>query len=142
MEKNKINFGSGRLKKLGYCNIDITQYVDHNGEKMVDIVLDVEKEKLPFDDNSIEDIIADNVFEHLGEGFIFALNECHRVLKAGSKLHGVVPLAGTRIDFMDITHKRHFNLDSFGYICGENLAMDNRPAHPKYADYGVLPWKK
>jgi len=139
---NKINLGSGRLNNFGWCNIDITQYTDKKGKDKVDIVMDVEKEKLPFEDNSIEKIQADNVFEHLGEGFIFALNECYRVLKKNGVLRGIVPMAGTPVDFMDITHKRHFIIESFNYICGKNLAMINRPSHPRYADYGVLPWNK
>jgi len=138
----KINFGCGRLRKPDHINIDITQYIDGKGNKMVDVVLDVEREKLPYEDNSVDEILADNVFEHLGDGFIFALNECHRVLKPNGRLFGIVPMAGTEVDFMDITHKRHFILKSFDYICGENKAMPNRPSHPRYADYGVLPWKQ
>jgi len=140
--KLKINLGSGRMQKRDFCNIDIVQYRDRTGRDKVDVVMDVEKEKLPFEDNTIIEIIADNVFEHLGDGFIFALNECHRVLKQNCKLKGCVPIAGTPKDFMDITHKRHFIAESFKYLCGENLAMDNRPDHPRYADYGVLPWNK
>lgn len=136
----KLNLGCGRQKKSGYVGVDITQYIDGNDNKMVDFVLDVEKDKLPFEDNALDEILADNVFEHLGDGFIHCLNECHRVLSKNGILTGCVPMAGTRVDFMDITHKRHFILESFDYICGENLAMKNRPSHPRYADYGVLPW--
>lgn len=139
-ELKNINLGSGRLQQSNYCNLDIVGYVDNGGKQTVDIIIDIEKEKLPYDDNSIEIIKADNVFEHLGEGFIFALNECHRVLKDGCILDGCVPVAGTRKDFMDITHKRHFLRESFGYICGINLAKKNLPKHPKYADYQILPW--
>ena len=136
----RLNIGSGRQVKQGFTNIDITQYIDKSGNKLVHYVLDIEKEKLPFEDNSVDEILIDNVLEHLGDGFIFAMNECHRVLKKDGAMSGCVPVAGTRIDFMDITHKRHFIKDSFNYLCGENLAMDNRPSHPRYADYGVLPW--
>jgi SAM-dependent methyltransferase len=136
----KINFGGGRQVADGYCNVDIIQYVGSNGKKAVDIVMDVEKEPLPFEDESIEHIIADNVFEHLGDGFIFALNECHRVLQKGGKLTGVVPYANTVPDLMDITHKRKFIMESFGYIVGVGEAKPSRPYHPRYADYGVLPW--
>jgi len=137
-----LNIGCGRIKKEGYTNIDITQYIDRKRNKLVDYVLNIEKDILPFDDNSIDNILIDNVLEHLGDGFIFALNELHRVLKKDGTINGHVPVAGTRVDFMDITHKRHFILDSFVYICGDNLAMNNRPSHPRYADYGVLPWNE
>ena len=83
-----------------------------------------------------------NVFEHLGDGFIFALNELHRVLQKDGLLIGNVPVAGSKLDYMDITHKRHFIKDSFAYICGTGEAFPNRPYHPRYADYGVLPWNQ
>lgn len=138
---NKINLGCGRLKKDGYINIDKTQYIDGRGNKMVDNVVDVEKEALPFADNSIDEILADNVLEHIGN-IEFVLNECHRVLKKEGKMVGIVPLAGTVEDFKDITHKRHFIKETFSYICGVGEAMANRPYHPRYADYGILPWNE
>jgi len=138
----KINLGSGRQIVHGYLNVDYVQITGSNGRKLVDYVVDIEKEKLPFKDNSVDTIRADNVFEHLGDGFIFALNECHRVLKKKEILYGVVPLAGSDKDFADITHKRHFNMNSFSYITGVSLAFPNRPSRPRYTDYGVLPWIK
>jgi predicted SAM-dependent methyltransferase len=138
----KINYGCGRQRKTDYVGIDQVQYIDGRGNQMVDKIVDVEKDVLPFEDNTVEHVIAENVFEHLGDGFIFALNELHRVMQKDGRLVGMVPIAGTKVDFMDITHKRHFIIESFNYICGENKAMANRPSHPRYADYGVLPWKK
>jgi SAM-dependent methyltransferase len=138
----KINLGCGRQRKNGYHGVDLVQYVDKKGNEMVDTILDIEKQFLPDANNSVEEILADNVLEHLGDGFIHALNECHRVLKTDGRLVGIVPVAGSKEDFQDITHKRHFIEESFGYLTGENKAMANRPSHPRYADYGVLPWKK
>jgi len=136
----KINLGGGRLGSPDYLNIDIIQFIDNGNNKMVDIVMNVENEKLPFIDNSIIEIKADNVLEHLGDGFIFALNECHRVLAKDGIMKGMVPVAGSKKDFMDITHKRHFILESFSYFCGTGLALPNRPLKPKYADYSVQPF--
>lgn len=141
-KRERINLGCGRQNISGYWNIDIVPFETPNGKQMVDMVLDIEKECFVFEGNSMKEIIVDNVLEHIGDGLIHALNECHRVLELGGILKGVVPVAGTKIDFMDITHKRHFTLDSFGYLCGEGLVLKHRPQHPKYADYGVLPWNK
>jgi len=135
----KLNLGCGRLTFPDFMNLDIMPFNDGKND-LVHIVIDIEKERLPYEDNSIEEIKADNVFEHLGNGFIFALNECHRVLKKDGKLIGCVPIAGTDLDFRDITHKRHFTRHSFDYICGTGLARKDRPSHPRYADYGVLPF--
>lgn len=140
METTKLNIGSGRLRINGYINIDRTQIVDGNGDKTVDIVMNIETEKLPFSDNSVDEIRVDNVLEHLVD-LRFVLNECHRVLKPGCSLSGCVPLAGTDIDFGDPTHVRHFNKKTFGYLCGQaGWTDEKKPKHPKYADYGYLSW--
>jgi len=137
----KLNIGSGRKRMNGFTNIDITQFIDGNGDKMVDIVMDIEKECLPFEDNSVSEIVIDNTLEHL-DNLLFVLNECHRVLKDGGIFSGNVPVAGTEYDFKDPTHKRHFVKSTFEYFTGTNPAKPDRPGHPKYADYGYLPWNK
>lgn len=72
----KINLGSGRILKTGYINIDCTQIIDGNGRKCVDVVMDIEREPLPCEDNSVDEVFADNLLEHLGD-LRFVLNECH-----------------------------------------------------------------
>ena len=140
-EKIKINLGGGRLVKSGYTNIDIVQFVDGNGKEVVDIVMDVEKDPLPFDDSSVHEILADNVLEHFAN-LKFTLNECHRVLKEDGFIEGVVPVAGTDVAWRDPTHVRFFVKSTFGYFTGSNPAKPDRPSHPKYADYGYLPWNQ
>lgn len=140
MEATKLNIGSGRLRFTGFTNIDRTQIIDGKGEKMVDIVMNVEKEPLPYMANQVDEIMIDNVLEHIGE-LQFVLNECHRVLKEGGVMWGCVPVAGSEIDFGDPTHVRHFNLKTFGYFSGQaEWTEDKKPKHPKYADYGYLAW--
>ena len=136
----KLNIGSGRKKFDGFINLDINQNIGSNGVKMVDIIIDIEKEKLPFEDNSVEEILVDAVLEHLGDGFIFFLNECHRVLKPNGIISGEVPLANTNGALRDVTHKRVFVRESFSYLCGVNEANPAQPSHPRYANYGIKPW--
>lgn len=138
----KLNIGSGRMKIDGYVSIDIMQIIDGNGNKTVDIVMDIEKEKLPYADNSVDEIRIDNTLEHLGDGFIFCINECWRVLKPTGLMTGNVPPANSNGALRDITHKRQFVVESFDYLTGQNEANPAIPSHPKYADYGVKPWYK
>lgn len=138
----KLNIGSGRIRYPGFINIDCTQIIDGNGKEMVDIIMDIEKEKLPFEDNSIDEIIVENILEHLGNGFIFFLNECHRVLSPDGIMRGNVPPFNTNGAIRDITHKRFFVKESFDYIVGQSLYNPAFPKAPKYADYGVKPWYK
>lgn len=137
----KLNIGSGRQRVDGFTNIDMTQIIDGNNNKTVDIVMNIEKEPLPYQDDSVDEILIDNVLEHLVD-LRFVMNECHRVLKKGCVMRGCVPMAGTDYDFKDPTHVRHFIPATFGYFCGESPVVEGRPAHPKYADYGYKSWIK
>lgn len=135
----KLNIGSGRVVVDGFLNIDLVQYLGSNGKQAVDLVMDIEKEVLPYGDDSVDEILIDNVLEHL-EHLRFVLNECHRVLKSEGIMRGCVPVAGTRKDFKDPTHKRHFIRETFSYFTGVNAGNPALPSHPKYADYGFKPW--
>lgn len=140
--EKKVNLGCGRLKLPEYIGIDVMQIVDGNGDKMVDIVRDVEKQGLPFCDNSVIEIKADNVLEHLDD-LIGVMNECWRVLGPDGFIEGIVPMVGTNGSFRDPTHRRFFNEDTFCYFYGVSEAYgDKHPKHPKYAQYGILPWDK
>ena len=117
---SKLNLGCGKLHKKGYINCDIKEPADE--------VFDVTK-GLPFEDSSCSLIEADNLLEHIGDEFIFVMNECHRVLEHGGKLWIKVPdaerwLAGA---IGDPTHKRFFCERTFNYL--------NRfhPTHQNYA---------
>lgn len=139
-ESIKLNIGSGIICYEGFINIDNVQLYDNQGKEIVDIVLDIEKDKLPFEDDSIDEIRAESILEHLGDGLIFCLNECHRVLKPTGILKGNVPPPFSEGSIRDITHKRQFNKASFSYLAGINPRFPNQPSHPKYANYGVKPW--
>ncbi len=140
MDAKKLNIGSGRIRYTDFINIDKTQIIDGNGDKCVDVVLDIEKDKLPYEDNSIDEIICESTLEHLGDGFIFALNEMHRVLKPTGILRGTVPPFNSNGAVRDITHKRFFVKESFAYLTGQQDANPALPSHPRYSDYGVRPW--
>jgi hypothetical protein len=69
--------------------------------------------RLPFPTGSIRSIITHHCFEHIGEGFIRLMDECHRVLEPGGKLRVIVPLFPSTAAVADPDHKRYFMLDSF-----------------------------
>jgi len=135
----KLNIGSGRLRFPGFTNLDCTQIIDGNGKEMVDLIIDLEKEKLPYEDNSVEKIKVDNVLEHVSN-LKGLLNECHRVFQPGGILSGIVPVAGSEVAFGDPTHVRFFNKRTFDYFTGHAGYDESKPSHPRYADYGYLSW--
>lgn len=137
----KLNIGSGLTRIEGFINVDAVQCVDEKGNKYTDIICDIEKERLPFEDNSIDEIAVYETLEHL-DNLIFAMNEMWRVLKPEGFLKGKVPREGGRGALADPTHKRTFITDTFDYFTGANRHHSFRPKRPGNADYGIKPWYK
>lgn len=137
---NKLNIGSGFKRIDGFTNVDKINCVDSQGINYTDVVCDIEKNSLPFEDNSIDEIACYETLEHL-DNLIFAMNEMWRVLKPEGVLKGKVP--GTFSGSVaDPTHKRIFVVESFDYFTGVNKHHPDRPARPMDADYGIKPWNK
>jgi len=97
----KLNLGSGdrkRLKEEGWINIDISD------ECNPDIVRDIER-GLPFDSDSVDEVYASHVIEHLDDVFFF-MREVWRVCKKDA----IVELRFPRWDrpevAWDFAHKR------------------------------------
>lgn len=137
----KLNIGSGFTRINGFTNIDRIQCVDDKGNKYTDVICDVEKQPLPYPDNSVDEIACYETLEHF-ENLIFAMNEMWRVLKPEGILKGKVPKEYGHDAYADPTHKRIFNTDTFDYFTGVNKHKKSRPARPKNADYGIKPWYK
>ena len=76
MESILLDLGCGMRKKDGYIGIDHKEY---DG---VDIVLDLRKGELPFEDNSVEAIYASHFLEHLNfEEAIKMMNEVYSYIQ-------------------------------------------------------------
>lgn len=137
----RLNIGSGFTRIKGFTNVDYVPYVDDQGEQYTDIICNIEKEHLPYEDNSVDEIACYEVLEHLDD-LIFAMNEMWRVLKPEGLLKGKVPREGGRGALADPTHKRVFITDTFDYFTGVNRKDGSRPSRPHNADYGIKPWYK
>jgi predicted SAM-dependent methyltransferase len=128
---NKINLGCGRSYMAGWVNIDISK------EVKAEHYLDIRKDKLPFKDGTVEEILVSGVFEQilLNEDLVFAVNECHRVLKDGGKMTVVVPNAKYVIAFRDPFDCRRFTEDTWNYL-------DTKQEHYKLygSVYGFKGW--
>jgi len=59
----KINIGSGNTKIDGFVTID------YDSNSNPDYQLDLENDDLPFEDNTVETVVAHHILEHLGEGY-------------------------------------------------------------------------
>lgn len=106
----RINIGCGEQKKEGWIGIDKADY----GQEIKRDLL----RGLPFCDNSIEEIIADSILEHIHENddFTFVMNECLRVLKSGGQMYVRCPHWRGSSRHKDPTHCRDFDERSFSYF--------------------------
>lgn len=112
----KVNLGCGNDKKRGYVNCDISPAVKP------DKVVDLEK-KLPFKDNSVDEIIAEHVLEHI-TNFVPLMHELYRVCKKNAVIYIKTPFYSSWGQFNDPTHLRFFTPFTFGYFKKGNYSHE------------------
>ncbi|MBW4652796.1 MAG: glycosyltransferase [Kaiparowitsia implicata GSE-PSE-MK54-09C] len=110
----RVDIGCGDSKPDGYVGVDI-----HPGPG-VDIVADI-SQRLPFDDNTVDELRAYDVVEHLPDR-LNTMNEIWRVCKPGARVDIYVPSTDARGAFQDPTHISFWNIHSFYYFCLEYAA--------------------
>lgn len=99
----KLNIGSGFKKMEGYTNID-------NNEKTVpDVFMDIEKSTLPFANNTVDEVVASMVFEHVSN-LEYVLEELYRVMRNGAILKVTVPFMNSQVA---LNHVRVFDDNCF-----------------------------
>lgn len=96
----KINLGAGGKKIEGFisCDFDPLTNPDH--------LFNVEHDRFPFEDNSVDVVLAHHILEHLGEGYFHCLKEIYRVCKHGAIIDVRVPHYRHMTFAADPTHRR------------------------------------
>lgn len=118
----KLQLGSGYKKINGFVNIDNDDLVnpDYN------IDLDDVNIKLPFPDNSVNEIIAHHILEHIGDGFIPLMIELYRVAENGCIFDIIAPHIQHEVYYGDPTHKRPITVNGMSLFskkyCREHIA--------------------
>lgn len=105
-----INLGCGRKYIEGYINCDIAKSIK------ADKYFDLNKFPYPFSSGSADEILLDNVMEHLGS-IPSVMEELHRILKHKGLLRIYVPYAKSDGAFQDPTHIHFFTEKSMNYFC-------------------------
>jgi predicted SAM-dependent methyltransferase len=98
MEAMKLNLGCGYNIKPGYINVDLRP------SKGVDVVLDLNDCKLPFENNSIDEIYMAHILEHIIDRYKF-IQECYRVLKPKGILLIKLPVGS-----ISLAHQSYFHI--------------------------------
>ena len=103
-----LHLGCGNKPLANFINIDFYN------KKCADEILDL-NDKLPYQDDTIDLIYSDNVFEHIFN-LLRLIQECYRILKPGAALIIKVPYFKSKHAFVDPTHLNFFTIESMDYF--------------------------
>lgn len=127
----KINLGSGLTRIDGFVNVDSDALCNP------DYVVDIEKENLPFEDSSVDAIVAHHILEHLGDGFLHVMKEMYRVCKDGALVSIRVPHHRHEHFFNDPTHRRPITVETIRMFSKKyNLLMQERTG--SWSGFGMV----
>jgi hypothetical protein len=103
----RIDVGCGVRKKVGFIGID------GMAAPNVDCVVDMEKDPLPFENDSVSEVWSNHFLEHLTiEGVCKVMGEIHRVCKPWAYVEIRVPHFSGLTNFYEF-HKTSFRYNSF-----------------------------
>lgn len=112
MKRIKINLGSGKKYLDGYINCDIVKTIK------ADKYFDLDKPPYPFQDSFADEVLMDNVLEHV-EDVGLVMEEIYRILKNQGILRIYVPYFKSDGAFQDPTHKHYFTEKTMDYFIEE-----------------------
>jgi SAM-dependent methyltransferase len=111
----KLNLACGPNPKEGYINHELTKFADY-----IDIWGDLNQKEWRFggwktEITSIEEILAEDIIEHLPDTLNF-MNNCWKNLVYGGKLIIRTPSYDAPFAWTDPTHVKVFTIDSFDFF--------------------------
>ena len=108
----RLELGAGAHPTPGYTHHDKWKHSPH-----VAIAFDLSQMPWPLENESVSDLLATDVFEHLKLDVQVWLDECWRVLVPGGNLSMRLPAYDNPYSWRDPTHYRVFHQESFLYWC-------------------------
>ena len=132
-----LDIGCGQKKLDGAVGIDFSPF------STADIVLDLNKEKLPFEDSSVDFIYTSHALEHLSfNGFMHMISEMYRVAKPDSQIYITVPYFQNTINFANPFHNNKicFNEHTFRFFSSDASCEALEPYEyqkPTVPNYGL-----
>ena len=105
---------------LGCCDKVLPDYVNVDIAPRAGVVVADLREDWPWDDSTVEFILAHDIIEHLPDK-IHTMNEAWRVLAPGGVIEIGVPTTGGPGAFQDPTHVSYWNERSFLYYTAGNI---------------------
>lgn len=135
----KLNLGSGTQRYDGFLNCD------YDPLSKPDYLFDLEKDTYPFEDNSVEQILAHHVLEHMGEGYFHCIKEMYRICKHGAIIDIRVPHHRHDHFLDDPTHRRPITVSGlklfskkFNLLCKEQGYAASRLGDYFNVDFEII----
>ena len=131
----KMYFGENNLY-VG-CGMDYAEStpqhkwvnLDYNPEVKPDVLHDLNKLPLPFEDKSFDCIYSSHTLEHVKrENFIYLMDDFHRILKPNGWFIAIVPHGMSDSAWGQVQHNMQFNGMTFGGL--------DRKVFENEGDYG------
>ena len=112
---NVLEIGCGLVKRP-----DTTVAIDKSSHAACDIVRDVAKRGIPFNDSWFDKVNSFDIIEHIEryEDLIFFINEVWRVLKPDGVWEFTTPLGISGLT-NHMTHMRCFTVEGFKYLADD-----------------------
>jgi len=111
----KVNIGCGNKKIDGVIGVD--KFLCDGA----DIICNIEKEELPFQDDTVEYILLDNVIEHITD-IPKLFIELTRIAKDGCLIKIITPHYSSHTSWNDPTHFHHLSYFSFDYFARKEVS--------------------
>ena len=136
---SKLNIGAGSDIRADFINHDIAQL------EGIDVVHDLNIFPWPWQNESVEEIVMNDVVEHLIE-FTKTMEELHRILTPGGVARIRVPHMGSWSFYADPTHKRAFVEATFLFFdprsefCKERFYYSDARFHVENVSFVCAPF--
>ena len=117
----RIDVGAGGACKEGFVGVDQKAY-----SPSTKYIVDLNKNKLPFEDGTVDEIYSSHTLEHLNDPMEM-VKEFYRVLKPGAKCTIKVPYGMSPLSKKP-NHKNYWNMHCIDYFNGEYIED-----YPKWA---------
>lgn len=117
----RLNVGCGTDYRPGWINGDIDP-------RVADMVLDLDAPPYPFEPDSVDEIAANEVLEHVGD-LPRVMDGLHAILKVGGVLRVRVPHFSSYGAMDHYDHRRAFHYNSFAWC-----DLDRSPANMLHAN--------
>ena len=105
----------------GYVNCDVVTRIKADKHFDLDVV------PYPFEPGCADEILLDNVLEHL-DNIPQVMGELHRILRVGGVLRIYVPYGKSDVALQDPTHRHYFTEKSLDYFTGGDACDFYSPA--------------